>query len=239
MENPIYTAILAAANSYDFEKDDYDDMSLYALQQVEGILQIMSKSAQESLSEAFGSRFSYDDELDILMLDEPYYASFCEAAIFFLIITCDSMSRYINPEDCGLNKWESLEDNDWEWFRNELIDYGLIYDDKFHFLLEINNIDSNSETQCFAVVTTKTRAEADLALIKFAQAFHDGQYDEDRGGFFANDVLNQDCSTKELSEQEATFMGSIVRQFSSVEDIPANMSEVELHDNYEDIMSRQ
>lgn len=237
-----YTNALAlienAASNYDFNKDDHDDITLYILEEARKIKQQFSLTLNESLAETFGSRFSFDGNMSILMLDEPVSVSYDIAAIFYLIALSEPMKGHVCTRDVGIYPWSELEDNDDEWFYQELLDYGLVPDSKYYYLIKIKNIDANSETYSNAIVEADEKKDPNLLGVMYAQYFYNGYYSDDRQGFLSQDVLTQEDDVREISKSQFETLQelSIANYLSSFEEFEksCNMNEVDNGMSYYD-----
>ncbi|WP_318493531.1 hypothetical protein [Photobacterium leiognathi] len=220
-----FSFIRKAAKNYVLDNTkNIENLPLFLITQAKNLAPILSKTEQTNLGNKVDELFSYS-KIHCLTDDKKYDLNACEVGLLFLLSQEDHLKDYVCLRDLGLSKWEQVEDNDWDWFYSEITNYSLCYPTSYHYLLKINNADANSETFAHSTITLTSRSQANQSGMMWAQAFHSGTYDSDRGGFVSQngEVLNQHFESLEISETELNTLRNlgITRHFESYSDLEA------------------
>jgi hypothetical protein len=185
----------------------------------------VSENICSQLSIANKESFS-DDNIGMDISIDGEIFNFCGAEIAVLTLLLTHKNVDLDPSDYGLWKWEQVEGNNWSWFVSGIVGRSYSCDGQFFFVIRLNHDDGTTESQQLALIETDGKKTADYATVCFAQSFLGGNYDDEQGAFVSGNTKQQVDSPTEISEATFVEMRSVIKTWSSIDDIPFNKEEV-------------
>ncbi|KZX78275.1 hypothetical protein A3715_10430 [Oleiphilus sp. HI0009] len=161
--------------------------------------------------------------------------SIVSAAIGLIALTRDGLSNYICVEDCGYSRWQQLEDNDWSWFGNELMDALHRAEWENSYLLSAQVINGSIETTVYGLLSANlTPVMKDMAEGMFAQGyFYGAAYDSENEWFDYDCIAIKPLGMIEISTGEKDVYKKLpaINEYNTIKDLgfSCHSSEVEAY----------
>lgn len=149
-----------------------------------------------------------------------------ETMIFALLFNNDEFKEMINIDLLNISLWEQLEDNDLDWVASQVNIY-LLDDLKSMFLLETRLTDT-TETNIYALYSTRDPKSSKIANIAYAQAFLGGELDKETEQFYFGSSFQAPSNVYEIDEQEFQAYARLgFRKYEELDSISYNKDAVQ------------
>lgn len=166
---------------------------------------------------------------------DEFELDFCIMAVYIMLFTNEELA-YKSPKctledqldigELNIAYWDSLSGNSNEWFAKEFWKYGVKMDVEHHFLLRIKHVETTN-MESYALYTTDDKSTVDEATERYAQAFLGSAANPDENCYEFDSTKQYALEELLVDEDEyRAFARLNIRQYKSLEDIPADSEEV-------------